>query len=67
MPEGNDAILNFEVGQRTNIEGICVEEKGGQIEIRPRKKIPIDYSALDELYDEIDWLLDYIKELEGKR
>ena len=60
------AIFDFTSGQRVKIKGICVEEEDGQIEIKPVKKIPIDYSVLDELYDEIDWLLDYIKELEGE-
>ena len=63
-PREGNAIFNFEVGQRAKIKGICLEEKDNQIEIRPIRKIPIDYSVLDDLYDEIDWLHDYIKELE---
>ena len=60
------AIFNLKTGQRYVMKGICIEEKDGQMEIKPIEAIPIDYSALDELYDEIDWLLDYIKELEGR-
>jgi len=60
-----NAIFNFKPRQRAKIKGICIEEKDGQIEIRPIKKIPIDYGVLDRVYERIDWLLEYIKEMEA--
>jgi len=58
------SVFNFELGSRAKIKRIRVEEKNGQIEVRPRKKIPVDYSVLDKVFDDMDFLLGYIKELE---
>jgi len=49
-----NAIFNFKPRQRAKIKGICVEEKEGQIEIKPAKfKADYDFLTYWRYYPEM--------------